>query len=367
MRKIRWPIVALVLTCWLPLAISAAWPAMWQWSKTSATNATADPTINWREGQPPSSVNDSARAMMAAVASYRDDISGSLVTGGTSTAYTLSSNSAYGSLANLDGAKICFSPHTTNGAIVTLSIDGLSARPLRSSPSLEIGAGVLVQGTPYCVTYKNADLAFYLQSFYGSAFVVPLGTVLDYTGDTAPNTNFAIADGSCISRTTFASYFALIGTRFSTCDGVSTFGLPDLRGRVVAGQDNMGAGAANRLTNAANGCGVAFTSVGVVCGSESQTLTIAQMPAHDHGGQATGTLQFNAHTRGIGTATGGVEVPVRLDSATTPDSNWFVSGTNGFGGTAAPSDPRTIASQGGGTAHPIVQPTFSMKKIVRVL
>lgn len=39
-----------------------------QWSTTAANNATADPTINWQEGQPPSTVNDSARAMMAALA-----------------------------------------------------------------------------------------------------------------------------------------------------------------------------------------------------------------------------------------------------------------------------------------------------------
>ena len=42
--------------------------ALWQWSTTAANNANADPTIDWAEGQPPSTVNDSARAMMAAVA-----------------------------------------------------------------------------------------------------------------------------------------------------------------------------------------------------------------------------------------------------------------------------------------------------------
>lgn len=41
---------------------------LWQWSTTAANNATADPSINWQEGQAPSTVNDSARAMMAAIA-----------------------------------------------------------------------------------------------------------------------------------------------------------------------------------------------------------------------------------------------------------------------------------------------------------
>lgn len=44
--------------------------ALWQWSTTAANNATADSSINWQEGQAPSTVNDSARAMMAAIATW---------------------------------------------------------------------------------------------------------------------------------------------------------------------------------------------------------------------------------------------------------------------------------------------------------
>jgi hypothetical protein len=60
---------------------------LYKWSQT----ASADATINWAEGQAPSSVNDSARAMMAATAKYRDDIAGAIVTTGTSTAYAVHS------------------------------------------------------------------------------------------------------------------------------------------------------------------------------------------------------------------------------------------------------------------------------------
>jgi chorismate mutase/prephenate dehydratase len=42
---------------------------VYNWSTTAASNDTADSTINWREAQAPSTVNDSARAMMAAIAS----------------------------------------------------------------------------------------------------------------------------------------------------------------------------------------------------------------------------------------------------------------------------------------------------------
>ena len=43
---------------------------LYRWSQTAASNATADASINWQEGQAPSSVNDSARAMMASAAAW---------------------------------------------------------------------------------------------------------------------------------------------------------------------------------------------------------------------------------------------------------------------------------------------------------
>ena len=35
--------------------------SFWKWSRTAVSNATADGSINWAEGQAPSTVNDSAR------------------------------------------------------------------------------------------------------------------------------------------------------------------------------------------------------------------------------------------------------------------------------------------------------------------
>src|SRR5437660_12098371 len=101
--------------------------SFWKWSRTASTNAAADGSINWAEGQAPSSVNDSARAMMAATAKYRDDIAGAIVTTGTSTAYAVSSYEAFDTLPHLNGQMIAFTPHTTNGATVTLNADSLGA------------------------------------------------------------------------------------------------------------------------------------------------------------------------------------------------------------------------------------------------
>lgn len=139
--------------------------AWYNWSQTAATNATADSTINWAEGQAPSTVNDSARAMMAATAKYRDDVSGALVLGGTSTAYTITSNSAFDTLAHMNGQMIAFSPNVTCGATVTLNVDSLGAKPLRSAPSVELAAGALVQGACYTAVYNNSDAVFYLRDY----------------------------------------------------------------------------------------------------------------------------------------------------------------------------------------------------------
>lgn len=94
---------------------------LYKWSHVAAADATADASINWQEGQAPSSINDTARAMMAAVAKYRDDIAGAIVTGGTSTAYTVSSFQIFDSLTRLNGQMIAFTPHVTNGATMPLN------------------------------------------------------------------------------------------------------------------------------------------------------------------------------------------------------------------------------------------------------
>ncbi len=84
--------------------------SFWKWSRTAANNATADGSINWAEGLAPSTVNDSARAMMAAASKYRDDVAGAIATAGTATAYTLNSFQVFDTLAHMDGAMIAFTP-----------------------------------------------------------------------------------------------------------------------------------------------------------------------------------------------------------------------------------------------------------------
>lgn len=133
------------------------------WSTTAASNATADPAVNWAEGMAPSAVNDSARAMMASVAKWRDDVYGitaGLSTGGTSTAFTVTTNASYASTAVMSGAIFTIIPHTTSGAAPTLAVDGLTARALNASAGVAVPAGALISGTPYFVRYKHSSTEF---------------------------------------------------------------------------------------------------------------------------------------------------------------------------------------------------------------
>lgn len=126
----------------------------WKWSKTAASNATADSTINWAEGMSPSTVNDSARAEMAALAKYRDDVSGTVVsTGGSANAYTFTSNQVLTSLT--DGFKIAFICSATNTGASTINVDSLGAKPLRKVSGTALSAGDLVANCVYTAAYDS--------------------------------------------------------------------------------------------------------------------------------------------------------------------------------------------------------------------
>lgn len=108
------------------------------WSKTASANDDADPSIDWLEGQAPSTVNDSARAMMAALANDRDDTRGALTTSGTSTAYTVATNSGNSTLQ--DGLEISAVIHTANGSSPTLNVDTLGAKPIYKASGTTVAA-----------------------------------------------------------------------------------------------------------------------------------------------------------------------------------------------------------------------------------
>jgi microcystin-dependent protein len=326
-----------------------------KWSRTAASNATADSNVNWAEGMAPSAVNDSARAMMASAAGFRDDIAGAIATGGTSTAYTVTSYQVFDSLANMSGHVIAFTPHATNGATVTLNVDGLGAKPLRSAPSVELPAGVLIQGTPYTALYNNSDAAWYLHNFFSNPYQVPIGGMIDYTASTAPNSAFVLPYGQAISRTTYSAYFALVSTTYGTGDGSTTFNVPDMRGRVAAGKDDMGGSSANRLTAADDGLN--GDTLGATGGGETQTLATANLPAYTPSGTVNSVV--SGGTLGW-TGSGSSNI-------TPPGGTTALTNAGAFSSIAVASTFSGVAQGGSSTAFGIIQPTIILNKILRVI
>ena len=94
----------------------------------------------------------------------------------------------------------------------------------------------------------------------------PVGTILPYPSEEAPS-GWLICDGREVSRTKYARLFAVIGTRFGAGDGSTTFNLPDLRGRTCVGL---------------NIDDTDFNTIGKTGGEKSHTLTIDELPSHDH-------------------------------------------------------------------------------------
>lgn len=337
--------------------------AVWQWSTTAGNNATADPNINWAEGMAPSAVNDSARAMMQQIQFWRKDTSGSnLQTGGTSSAYTITSNEGFSSTTVMAGAVLNFYAHVSNATGATLNVDGLGAFPIRVDTSNPLPAGAFRALGHYTATFSASGGTWIVENYYDNSFTIPLGAYLYTSINSAPNANFVAADGGCISRTTYAVYFSAVGTAYGACDGVSTFGVPDMRGRVAAMLD----GGVGRLTSAANGCGVSFTSLGASCGGESQTLTLAQTPTG-----ITSGVNVTTSTNNIGTIpiSSGAVSSLQTQGAATSNITPNNSGGSWSGSTslAGAGSGSATSNNTSGTAHPNVQPTYGINVYVRVI
>src|SRR5262245_14669003 len=95
------------------------------WSVTAGANGTADPLIDWHEGQARASVNNSARGMMAAHAKNRNLLNGSIVTTGTANAQAFVSGLTYTSIPTGLTVRLKIGSGLTNTGSTTLNMDGL--------------------------------------------------------------------------------------------------------------------------------------------------------------------------------------------------------------------------------------------------
>lgn len=334
---------------------------LWKWSTTAATNNTVDSTINYQEGQSPASLNNSARAAMAAIAKYRDDISGNLVTTGTSTAYAVTTNQ--GLTALTDGFMFRARVSVANGASPTINVDSLGAKPIRDVYGTTVDTNGMLSGSIRSFTYDSTDDAWLLGETQPG---VPPGTIFMHVRTDAP-AGWVRANGRTIGDASSSAteradddtayLFALLWAYYSNtvCPvsggrGASsaadyaahkTIGLPDLRGRAMFGLDDMGNSAASVLTASTI---VGPTTNGASGGAEQVILNSLQIPSHTHSFSAT-TSSDGAHTHtvasvpssgGSGT-TGGGSISQNTTTYTTSSNGAHthtVSGTSGSAGSS---------------------------------
>ncbi|TXH53952.1 MAG: phage tail protein [Desulfurellales bacterium] len=176
---------------------------------------------------------------------------------------------------------------------------------------------------------------------------LPPGTINAYAGASAP-TGWLLCYGQAVSRTTYSVLFGIIGTTYGAGDGSTTFNVPDLRGRVIAGVDNMGGVAASLLTNDSWGAGFNAVSLGAAGGLQYHTLTAAEMPVHTH--SVTDPGHTHTALAQAGPNYGQPAGAVPLNSGNTGSS------TTGI----------TLGNAGSGNSHPNVQPTMVLNYIIKV-
>ena len=214
---------------------------------------------------------------------------------------------------------------------------------------------------------------------------LPSGMISPFAGSTAPS-GWLLSDGAAVSRTTYADLFTAIGTAYGVGDGSTTFNLPDLRGRVIAALDNMGGTDASRL-NLAN-------TLGTTAGTQTHTLTTAEMPVHTHVQDAHTHIQNqhthvqdahthtqNAHSHGfpadlkgtyngvnqdVNYSGGGAYLTNRNATNNATATNQNATATNQNTTPTNQNATATNQNAGSGGAHNNMQPTILMNYIIKV-
>jgi microcystin-dependent protein len=162
---------------------------------------------------------------------------------------------------------------------------------------------------------------FYNGSSWNSS--PPIGALLPYLGSVAP-VGYLFADGTAVSRTgVTADLFAVIGTTYGAGNGVTTFNLPNLNGRVPVGR---------------NPADLEFDVLGETGGEKAVALDATKLPQHLHG------IQDQQHLHG--------ETPHNHNLNVTNGNHGHGFTINGGGGhdhqSTGPGNPVMVIQTGAG-------------------
>ena len=152
--------------------------------------------------------------------------------------------------------------------------------------------------------------------------VVPVGTVFDFAGSSAPS-GYLMCDGSAVLRTTYSALFAVIGTTYGSGDGSTTFNVPDGRGRVAVCKSTD----------------TEFNTLGKKDGEKTHTLITGEMPTHNHGILGASGVS---------------------NQIANPGAGWNI-----VNGNKTDQGVISIANTGGGSAHNNLQPYIVYNSIIK--
>lgn len=149
------------------------------WSVTASANGNSDANANWAEGMLAPGINNSARANMAAIKGWANQIQGGCSCGGSGNAYTITSD-AVAAISTAYGAGMMFmlkANHTNSGA-ATLNVDGVGAVSITTSDGGALVAGDITSGGLYLLAYNTTGPRFDLIGTFNSGSFQPLDATL---------------------------------------------------------------------------------------------------------------------------------------------------------------------------------------------
>lgn len=158
-----------------------------------------------------------------------------------------------------DGVSPTVTTSKTAGVttVTITDIDGVHTATIDDGQTYEVPAGGIIgfEGATIPAGYEEAG-----------SISVPTGSIFPFAGATAPS-GYLICDGAAISRTTYSDLFSLLSTTYGAGDGSTTFNIPNLKGKVPVGLDSTDTD---------------FDTLGETGGEKTNTLTINEIPAHNH-------------------------------------------------------------------------------------
>ncbi len=158
---------------------------------------------------------------------------------------------------------------------------------------------------------------------------------------------WAFCQGQLLAIAQYQALFSLLGTTYGG-DGRTTFALPDLRGRSPVGQGY--------------GPGLSDIRIGEQGGTESVTLTQAQMPSHSHGAEASIAVPANSNSTDTNPAPATNTVLGPSSSGGRPGELYTTTAANT---TLAPFDnPVNVQPSGGNQPVGIRDPFLGMNFVI---